>query len=64
MSEAEHIISVAIRAGERIFIHAKGDPARVVAYGAAAVAVVGGTAVIYGSYVYGRRFLEWVQGRS
>jgi len=60
MAEAEHILEVSLEVGQRIWVRAAGDPAKMVAYGTAAAVAVLGTAVGYGSYVYGRKVLGWL----
>ena len=61
MDEVQHVLKVALRAGERVFMHAKGDPATVLACGMAAGIVVVATTVGYGSYFYSRKLLDWVR---
>jgi hypothetical protein len=61
MADIQHVLKVAVRAGEKVFVHAKGDPATVLAYGAAAGIVVVATTVGYGSYYYGGKFLAWAR---
>ena len=55
MTPREDVISVAVKAGESIMVHGKGDPAVLVA----GALVAGAVAVAYGSYVYGSLLLDW-----
>ena len=56
MHAVEEVIQVALDAGGRIMVHAQGNPANVVAIGAAAALVTVSTGVGYGLYVATREF--------
>lgn len=62
------VIKVAVQVGKGIAVHARGNPARVVAFGAAAGVGVVATAVGYGAYCGGKYLLEkakerrWLKG--
>lgn len=59
---AQHVLRVAYRAGERVFVAAKGDPATVLACGIAGGVVIVATTIGYGGYYYGQKLLGWVRG--
>lgn len=60
MSEAaQHVLRVAARAGRRVYVHAKGDPAVMIAYGIAAGLTVAAVTVGYGGYFYGQKLIGW-----
>lgn len=46
------LLTIGLEVGKKIMAHAEGDPARTLAYGAAAALAVAGTVVAYGTYVY------------
>ena len=51
MSAERDVITVALEVGQRVFMHAQGDPARTLTYGVAAAVAALGTAIIgYGTY--------------
>jgi hypothetical protein len=52
------VIKVAVQVGKGIAVHAKGHPAKIVAFGAAAGVAVIATAVGYGGYVGGKLLLQ------
>ena len=54
METSEDVITVAARAGEVLLVHARGNPALLVA----GVVVVATVAVGYGSYKYGGQLLD------
>jgi len=54
METTEDVITIAAKAGEVILIHARGNPAVLVA----GVVVVATVAVGYGSYKYGSQLLD------
>lgn len=60
MSAERDVITVALEAGQRVFMHAQGDPARTLTYGIAAAVVVVSTAIGYGTYKYGHRLVDWL----
>lgn len=60
MSTEHDVITVALEAGQRVFMHAQGDPARTLTYGVAAAVVVVGTAIGYGTYKYGHKAIDWL----
>ena len=47
----KHVIKVAVHVGKGILVHAKGHPAKVVAFGAAAGVAAVATAIGYGTVV-------------
>lgn len=51
----EDLITVAAKAGESVWVHAKGDPALLVA----GVVVAASVVAAYGACLYGRRFLRF-----
>ncbi len=55
------VIKVAVDAGRGIAVHARGNPAQVVAVGAAAGIVMVSVAVGYGGYVGGKKAVEWIK---
>lgn len=60
MSAERDVITVALEAGQRVFMHAQGDPARTLTYGIAAAVAVVATAIGYGSYKYGHKAIDWL----
>ena len=58
MSQAKDVIKVSAEAGKRVMVHAKGNPAKIVAVGTAAAIVVVGVGVGYGTYVGARAIKE------
>lgn len=56
MNTERDVLSVAIEVGEAIWVHAEGNPALILT-GAVAVAF---TAIGYGTYKYGHKFVEWI----
>lgn len=60
MGSDKDVIKVAVCAAEKILVHAKGNPATVVAVGVAAAATFVGTGVGYGLYKGGGALLDWV----
>lgn len=63
MTTTEDVLDVALKAGESVLVHAEGNPAQVVAWGVAAAAVVVATAVGYGAYCAGEKFVGWLRYR-
>lgn len=53
-----NVISLALKAGECVLVHAKGSPAQVVAVGVAAAAVVAAVTIGYGTYNMGENWLN------
>ncbi|MDY0270824.1 hypothetical protein [Trichloromonas sp.] len=60
MSSERDVITVALEAGQHVFMHAQGDPARTLAYGVAAAVAMTGTAIGYGTYKYGHKVIDWL----
>jgi hypothetical protein len=60
MSSERDVITVALEVGQRVFMHAQGDPARTLTYGVAAAVAVVGTAIGYGTYKYGHKAIDWI----
>ena len=58
MGSESDVIKVAVSAAEKVFVHAKGTPAQIVAVGVAAACTFVGTAVGYGVYLGGERLLK------
>ena len=59
MNEDEDVLTIAMEVGRQVFAYAKGDPARTLAYGAAAAVAIAGTAIGYGTYKYGGKMINW-----
>lgn len=59
MSTERDVIEVAIEAGQRVFLLAKGNPAVVAAYGVAAAVAAIGTGMGYAGYKYGKKVIDW-----
>jgi hypothetical protein len=64
MSAETDVIKVAVSAAEKILIHAKGNPANVVAVGVAAAATFVGTGIGYGLYKGGGALLNWAMPKK
>lgn len=56
---AQHVIKVAAEASGKIFVEAKGDPAKVVAFGAAGILVFAGVGIGLGAY----EGAKWASGK-
>ncbi len=59
MSTEKDVIQVALEAGQRVMLHAQGDPAKTLAYGVAAAVAAVGAGIGYGGYKYGRKAIDW-----
>jgi hypothetical protein len=64
MSIEKDVIYVSTEAARKIFIHAQGSPARIVAVGVAAACTFAGTAVGYGFYRGGEKLLKGPFGKD
>ncbi len=53
----EDIITIALKAGESVYVHARGNPAMLIA----GVVVTAGVAIGYGSYVYGEKLINSIR---
>lgn len=60
MTSEESILDVAFKAGENMLIHAEGNPAQVVAVGAAAAVVVLVVGIGCGAYCGGEKLVGWI----
>jgi len=58
MGSEKDVIKVAISAAEKIFVHATGNPAQIVAVGVAAAATFVGTGIGYGLYIGGGKLMD------
>lgn len=62
MSKETDVINVAMKVGEQIFkVGAKGNPATIVAVGAAAAVATIGTAIGYGGYIGTQKLFGWFE---
>ena len=61
MSREEDVITVVMEVGKKIMVHAKGEPAKTVAYALIAGGAMVATGLAYGSYKYGGQALEWLR---
>jgi len=61
MAKEQDVIKVAAEVGKGIAVHAKGNPAQVVAVGAAAGIAVICVGIGYGGYVGTLKAIEWVK---
>lgn len=59
MSTERDVIEVAVEAGQRVFMMAKGNPAVVAACGIAAAATAIGTGLGFAGYKYGKKLINW-----
>lgn len=57
----EDAIKVAVEVSKGIAVQAKGNPAKIVAYGAAAGIVFVSIAVVYGTYNGGKEAIGWAR---
>ncbi len=61
MAKEQDVIKVAVDVGKGIAVHAKGNPAQIVAVGAAAGIAVVCVGVGYGGYIRAKKVIEWVK---
>jgi len=61
MSRDEDVVTVV---GRKILVHARGEPARRIAYALDAGGMMVATMVAYGGYKYGSKLIEWTKGVS
>jgi hypothetical protein len=64
MTIENDVIYVSAEAARRVLIHAKGNPAKIVAVGVAAACTFAGTAVGYGLYKGGERLVKMPFGKD
>lgn len=60
MDRNQDVLTVAIKAGQNIFLaaDATGEPARTLAVGTAAAVIALGTGIAFGSYKYGSKAID------
>ncbi len=64
MTIENDVIYVSAEAARRVLIHAKGNPAKIVAVGVAAACTFAGTAVGYGLYKGGEHLVKMPFGKD
>jgi len=61
MAKEQDVINVAVEVGKGIAVNAKGNPAQIVAVGAATGIAVVCVGVGYGGYIGTKKVIEWVK---